>query len=446
MAVNNSDRMGTAPVASLMWKTSIPLMLSLLVNSLYNLVDSVFVARISEEALTALSIAAPVQMLIGALGLGLAVGLNAAVSKALGERDRDEVRNIASASMLMAVVCWVLLSVLYLLIAEPYFRWQSGGNAQIAAYGKDYLSICMLCSLGCMGQWVFDRMLIATGRSVGFLITLSTASITNLILDPVFIFGFDMGTQGAAIATVIGQFAGAICGYFYNRRFNTEIPLHFTLRPKLRCVGSILRVGIPTTVMQVLVSVTGIAVNTILSGFSATAVAVSGLCIKLQNFVLIGPRGINNGLIPLIAYNYGAKKKERIYACLRWAVLDGFAFMAVILLLLELLPVPILRLFDASEQMMAMGVPAIRLLAVSWFGCVFGLSLGVAFQALGKGTYSMILTVTRQVILLLPLLLISAGMDSLPLVWLSYTAVELLALPVGLYLWRRVRRQIVEKI
>ncbi|MBE5774013.1 MAG: hypothetical protein E7337_08775 [Clostridiales bacterium] len=225
------NSMGTQKVSRLVLNTGIPLMLSLLINSLYNFVDSIFVSRVAENALTGLSLAAPVQIMVSALGLGNAVGLNAAISRALGEGRRDKVKKTASAAIFLAFCAWALISVTCLLGVRWYFDWQSGGNAEIAAYGRDYLAICMLFSLGQMGQWVFDRFVIASGKSHLFLFTLSAASITNLILDPVFIFSLGMGTRGAAIATVIGQHVGLLAGVLINARWNREIEFSFTKNP-----------------------------------------------------------------------------------------------------------------------------------------------------------------------------------------------------------------------
>ena len=301
------NRMGTEKISRLVMRTGVPLMLSLLINALYNFVDSVFVSRVAEDALTALSLSAPVQVFVSALGLGNAVGLNAAISRALGEGRPDKVKKTASAAIFIALCSWVLICVACLVGVRWYFDWQSGGNAAIAAYGRDYLSICMLFSLGQMGQWVFDRFVIASGKSHLFLFTLSAASITNLILDPVFIFGFGMGTRGAAIATVIGQFMGLFAGVYINRRWNREISFAFTLKPDWESVRTILRVGVPSTMVQVFTSLVNIAMNTILLGFSTTAVAVFGVCNRMQGLCTVGVHGIDNGLIPIVAYNYGAQ-------------------------------------------------------------------------------------------------------------------------------------------
>ena len=272
--------------------TGIPLMLSLLINSLYNFVDSVFVSRVAEDALTALSLSSPVQIFVSALGFGNAVGLNAVISKALGEGKPDRVKKAANAAIFIGLCSWALIAVMCVLFVRPYFAWQSGGNETIAAYGREYLTVCMLFSFGQMGQWVFDRFVIASGKSNLFLFTLSAASLTNLMLDPIFIFGLfgfpRLETLGAAIATVIGQIVGMIAGILINRRWNKEIPFSFSLRPDKECIVAILKVGIPSTMVQVLTSAVSIMMmNSILLAFSTTAVAVYGICVKICGCVLM---------------------------------------------------------------------------------------------------------------------------------------------------------------
>lgn len=440
--MEKENRMGTMPIPALIISTSIPLIISLLVNNLYNLVDSIFVSRISEEALTGLSLAAPLQMIMIAMGSGLAVGLNAVISKFLGEKNREGVRDTASAAILMAFGAYLLLAAVCLVIVEPYFTWQAGGNQVIGEHGKSYIRICMLFSLGQMIQWVFDRFLIATGRSTLFLATLSTASVVNLILDPILIFGYfglpAMGTAGAAIATVTGQFAGGVLGIILNIKMNREIPVRFTLNISGSCVGKILKVGIPTAVLSGIMSVMGIFINTVLYGFSSTAVAIYGICLKIQNIAQIVVHGMNNALIPIIAYNYGAKKKERIKETIRCAFLIAGIVMTVILLVLELIPDKLLLLFDASEQMIALGVPALRLMSLCFFvGCA-NIIFAAIFQGLGNGKYSMYLVFMRQVIFLAPLLLLAAYLNQLNLIWLAFAVAEALSVPIGILLAKKI--------
>lgn len=440
--METENRMGAMPVPLLIITTSIPLIISLLVNNLYNLVDSIFVSRISEEALAALSFAAPVQMIMIAMGSGLAVGLNAVISRFLGEKDQRGVKDTASAAIIMAFAAYLLLAIICLMIVDPYFSWQAGGNQVIAEHGKAYIRICMLFSLGQMIQWVFDRFLIATGRSSLFLVTLSTASVVNLILDPILIFGYfglpAMGTAGAAIATVTGQFAGGILGIILNIKKNKEIPIHFTLHISVAYVVKILKVGIPTAVLSGIMSVMGIFINTVLYGFSSTAVALYGICQKVQNIAQIVVHGMNNALIPIIAYNYGARKDDRIKETIRCAFLIAGIVMTVILIIMELMPDKILLLFDASQQMMALGIPAVRFMSLSFFVGSANIIFAAIYQGFGNGKYSMYLVFMRQVIALIPLLLLAAYLKQLNQIWLAFTIAEAISIPFGVILYKRI--------
>lgn len=440
--MSEENRMGTMPVLKLIIVTSIPLIISLLVNNLYNLVDSIFVARVSEDALTGISLAAPLQTIMIAMGSGLAVGLNAVISKALGEKNKKEVRDTASAAILMAICAYLIIVAVGLIIIEPYFDWQAGGNNAIAEHGKAYIRICMFFSLGQMIQWVFDRFLIATGRSSMFLITLSTASIVNLILDPILIFGYfgmpAMGTAGAAIATVTGQCAGGIIAVIINIKRNKEIPIHFTLHISKTCVVKILKVGIPTAVLSGITSIVGVFINTVLYSFSSTAVAIYGISLRIQNIAQIVVHGVNNALIPIIAYNYGAQKDQRIKETIRCAFIITAVVMAIVLIIMEIIPDKILLLFKASDNMMAMGIPAIRLLTISFFAGAFNIVFAAIYQGLGNGKFSMYLVFVRQLAFLIPLLLVTAYAKELNLVWLAFAIAELASIPVGRILYKQL--------
>ena len=426
--------------------TGVPLMLSLLINSLYNFVDSVFVSRVSEDALTALSLSSPVQLLVSSLGFGNAIGLNAVISKALGENDPDKVKKAANGAIFIALCAWVLIVLGCLAFVRLYFDWQSGGNGAIAAYGRQYLTVCMLFSFGQMGQWVFDRFVIASGKSHLFLFTLSAASLTNLALDPIFIFGLfgipRLGTLGAAIATVIGQIVGMIAGIVINRRWNKEIPFSFRLRPDRKVIGDILRVGIPSAMIEVLTAAVFIAVNTILLAFSTTAVAVYGVCSKIRGVVTVGVHGIDNGLIPIVAYNYGAKKSGRIDEAIRWARVYSVLFYLVFFVLLEFFPGTVLRLFNASENMFALGGPALRIFGAAFFASIPTMIFAAALQGLSRGVESMLLTTARQAVLPVALALLLKGFGVLDLVWASFLLGELAVIPLAARVWRRARRDI----
>ena len=440
------NKMGTEKMSRLILTTGIPLMLSLLINSLYNFVDSVFVSRVSEDALTALSLASPVQILVSALGFGNAVGLNAVISKSLGEGRTDRVKKAANAAIFIALCSWVLITVMCLLFVKPYFAWQSGGNETIAAYGREYLTVCMLFSFGQMGQWVFDRFVIASGKSNLFLFTLSAASLTNLILDPIFIFGLfgvpRMETLGAAIATVVGQTVGMIAGILINRRWNKEIPFSFSLRPDRECIWSILKVGIPSTMVQVLTSVISVAMNSILLAFSTTAVAVYGVCVKIQSVVTVGVHGVDNGLIPIVAYNYGAGKRARIDEAIKWALIYSTVLYLVFFVGLECVPGMVLQIFEASDYMMTIGMPALRIFAVAYFVSIPNLVFAAALQGLSLGTRSMYLTVTRQAILPVVFALVLRMFGILDYIWCAFVLAELVGIPFAIYLWRKSRNMI----
>lgn len=442
------NRMGTMPIQRLLLVNSIPLMFSLLFSTLYNTVDSIFIARINEEALTAVSLAASMQLLMDALGSGIALGLNAAVSKALGEKDRDTVQKTVSAGLFLAFCAWGILAVIGLTVVEPFFLWQSGGNERIADYGIRYLSICMVFSLGNMVQWVFDRCLIATGHSTLFLISLGGASLINLVLDPILIFGWfglpAMDAAGAAIATMIGKTCGALIALFLNLRYNREIPIRVTFQPNIRCMLRILRVGAPTAFMQGLTSGAGILINSMLVALSPTAVAVAGICSKIQNLALIGVHGICLGLIPIVAYNYGARNRRRMFGTLRWALADSVVIFTLLFLLLEILPKQILLMFHASPQMLLIGIPAIRILSLSYLISVPYILFSHFFQALGNAAYSMLLTLARQAVFLLPCVVLLAWTKHTAAVWFAYIFAELLALPVALILFKRTKKTLAD--
>ena len=442
--------MENANIPALLLKKSVPMFFSLLTHNLYNFVDSVFVSYVSEAALTALSMAAPVQALIGAMGCGIAVGLNAVISRAMGEKDEQKVRQTASAAIWLAIGAWLVEAFIGIVAVGPYFAWQAGGNEEIMREGIIYLRICLLCSLGTFGQWVYDRFLIATGKSSCFLFTLSVASCVNLILDPILIFGWlglpAMGAAGAAIATVIGQFCGAAAGIVVNEKKNPEIHARFRIRVPLQSVVSILKVGIPTSLMQAAVACTGILMNTILQVFSTTAVAVMGICSRLQGLAILPIHSVTNAMIPIVAYNYGASRRDRIEQSIRWAYLYSLASMAAVVLGIELFPHQLMKIFDASDLLMEMGVAAIRIMAVSFGLQAFGNVATAVFQALGRGNEGLVLTLARQVVLPLGLAYAFSMMGRVNWVWYAFVLAEAAAVPLVMALHRRVRKHTIDRL
>lgn len=433
---NYSEQMGALPVSQLLLKLSIPSILAALVNNLYNVVDSIFVAQLSEKALTALSLAAPVQILMAALGAGMAAGINAVISRLLGAKNHNAVKAAVSASVFLAGCSYLLIVLTQVTLLRPFFAWQTG-DTEIFNYGIEYLQVCMLFSFGCMLQWVFDRFLLSTGKTSCFMVSLVSASVTNLILDPIFIFGWfgfpALGIAGAGYATVIGQILGAVVSILLNLYKNKEIPVSCTWRPSRKAVAEILKVGFPAALMQGMASLGGMLINAVLTGFSSAAVAVYGICLKVQNIFMVAPNGINLAILPIVAYNLGAKKPQREHQAFKWGMIYSTAFMLLSVAFLEISQKTILLTFNASENMLSIGVPAIRILALAMAVSVYSVLLGAVLQALGRGIASMLLTVARQMIFLIPLMLVLEAANQVWVIWLAFPAAEILGVFVALY-------------
>ena len=315
----------------------------------------------------------------------------------------------------------------------------------IAKYGRDYLSICMIFSLGQMGQWVFDRFVIASGKSHLFLFTLSAASITNIILDPIFIFVFQLGTMGAAIATVIGQFVGLAAGIYINRKWNKEIPLSFTLHPDISSIKDIIRVGFPSTLVQVITSFVNVAMNSLLLSFSSTAVAVFGVCCRMQGICTVAVHGINNGVIPIVAYNFGAKMRERVSEAIKYAIIDSVIMYIPLLIILEIFPDKVMMLFNASGVMLQIGEPAVRVFALVWLISIPNLVISSALQGLSKANSSMLLTMLRQAVLPLAFAYIVSGMGHINLIWLAFVIAEIVMIYPAINIWKNNLKRTFDK-
>ena len=400
------NKMGTMPIDKLIISMSLPIMISMLVQALYNIVDSIFVAQISENALTAVSMAFPIQNLMIAVGVGTAVGVNALLARSLGERDFDKVNKIAENAVFLVLLSYLLFLIIGLFFAEPFFRSQTDIE-EIVLYGKQYLTVCCCLSFGCFTQLMFERMLQATGKTVYTMITQTTGAVINIILDPILIFGLfgfpKMGITGAAAATVIGQMIAAVLAVVINQTRNKEIQLSLkSFRPDGTIIGQIYAIGVPSIVMQAIGSVMNYGMNRILISFSSTATAVFGVYFKLQSFVFMPAFGLNNGVIPVMAYNYGAGSRERVVKTLRHTVTYAVCIMAVGLLIFQLFPTQLLKMFSASDTMLSLGVPALRIISLSFILAGFGISCSSIFQALGKAVYSMFVSIARQLVALLP--------------------------------------------
>ncbi|MEG1848595.1 MAG: MATE family efflux transporter [Lachnospiraceae bacterium] len=431
IAAPQENKMGIMPVNKLLLSMSLPMMISMLVQALYNIVDSIFVAKVSEEALTAVSLAFPIQSLIIAVGVGTGVGINAVLSRALGEKDYDKADKIANNGVFLAVLGYFVFVLIGIFLSGPFYRTQTN-NPEIVNAGISYLSICMICSLGLFLQITFERLLQSTGKTFYTMITQGTGAIINIILDPIMIFGLcgfpKMGVMGAAIATVIGQTVAAILAIVFNLKLNSEIHLRLKgFRPDRKVIAHIYEVGIPSIIMQAVGSIMVYGMNRILITFSATATAVFGVYFKLQSFVFMPVFGLNNGLVPIVAYNLGAGKKDRLIKAIQLCAVYAISIMLLGFLVFQGAAWWLLHLFNASAMMESIGVPALRIISIGFVFAGFSIIACSVFQSLGNGFYSMLISIIRQLIVLLPAAYVLAKFRGLAYVWWACPIAEIVA-------------------
>ena len=448
----SQNKMGTMPIRKLLISMSLPMMASMLVQALYNIVDSIFVARVSEAALTAVSISFPIQNLMIAFGVGIGVGVNALLSKSLGEGDQPRAQRIALQGIFIEVICCVIFILVGIFAMDLFFRGQTA-DAEIIALGKDYLSICCIFSVGLFAQLIFERLLQATGRTVLSMISQCAGALINIIFDPILIFGVSwlgipaMGVTGAAIATVFGQIVGGIVAIVLNVRRNRELDLRFRgFRPDGKLCGSILFIGIPSAIMGSIGSFMTYGVNKILFAFEEvgkTAAAVFGVYFKLQSFVFMPVFGLNNGMVPIVSYNYGAKRPDRITQTIRLSAIYAVAIMAAGVAVVQLIPDKLLLLFDASEQMLTIGVPALRIISTCFVFAGFSIVCSSVFQALGNSIFSMIMSITRQLAVLLPAAYILAHAFGLHAVWYAFPIAEFASLALSIIMLSHTYKKVI---
>ena len=439
--------MGTMPIPKLLITMSGPMMISMLVQALYNVVDSMFVSRISEAALTAVSLAYPVQNLMIAVATGTGVGINALLSRNLGEKNFAQANRVASNTIFLGVVSSLAVALLGIVGTRFYFTVQIS-DPEIIQLGCDYLFWIMVLSIGCFGQVLLSRLLQSTGKTVYSMVIQLVGAVLNIILDPILIFGLlgcpALGVAGAAIATVISQFVGLGLGIYYNWRKNPEIRITLAgMRPNLPVISRIYSVGLPSILMQAVPSVLIFGLNQILVSFSETAAAVYGVWFKLQGFAFLPIIGMNNGVVPIVAYNYGARKPDRIVRTVKLAVQVALCIMAVAIALFQLAPDKLLGFFRASPDMLTIGVPALRTMSLCFIVGGFTIVASSFLQALGKGLLSMSIAVFRQLLLVLPLAWLFSLSGSLNLVWFAFPVAEVLAgLLTAYYIYRIYHRVI----
>ena len=422
------NKMGVLPINKLLVNISVPIMLSMLVQALYNVVDSVFVSRVSENALNAVSLAFPVQNLMIAVATGTGVGINALLSKSLGEKRFERANLTASNGVFLGLCSALAFAVLGALFSRTFFLVQTD-VADIVEGGTAYIRICTVGSFGIFTAISIERLLQATGKTIYSMITQMVGAVINIIFDPIFIFVFDMGVAGAAWATVLGQVVGAALGIYFNARKNTEITLSFRgFRPSGEVIRRIYSVGVPSIIMASIGSVMTFGMNKILIGFTTTATAVIGAYFKLQSFVFMPVFGLNNGVVPIVAYNFGARKPDRMLRTVKLAICYATGIMALGFLGFQLLPEALLGIFDASDYMLSIGVPALRTISVHFLLAGFCIVSSSLFQALGHGVLSLAISLVRQLVVLLPAAWLLSLSGDLALVWWAFPLAELSSL------------------
>lgn len=444
------NKMGTLPVGRLLLSMSVPMMLSMMVQALYNIIDSIFVSMISESALTAVSLAFPIQSLMISCSVGLAVGINAYLSKALGEQNFERVNKSAANGIFLEFAVMILFVLTGLFLTVPFFRAQTS-DPEILHYGQQYMRIICCCSLGIFMEITFERILQSTGKTIYAMATQMVGAIFNICMDPILIFGLfgapRLGMAGAAIATVMGQHIAAVLAAVLNHKFNTEVHIRFRgFRPDPQTIEGIFAVGIPSVIMQAIGSVMTYGMNQILIAFTPTATAVFGIYFKINSIIFMPVFGLNNGSVPIIAYNYGAQKKERILKTMKLAFSAAISIMTVGCLLFELIPAFFFSLFNASENMLSIGVPAFRIIGLGFPFAGFAIACGSVFQALGKGSYSMIVSICRQMLVLLPMAYLLSLSGVLEYVWWSYNIAEAVSVLLSAFFLRKIYREIIAKV
>lgn len=436
------NKMGTMPINKLLISMSVPMILSMLVQALYNIVDSMFVSQISENALTAVSLAFPAQNLMIAVATGTGVGINALLSKSLGEKNFEKADKTANNAIFLAICSYIVFALLGIFFSRLFFQAQTK-DAEIIEYGVSYLTICLAASFGIFGQITMDRLLQSTGKTFYTMLTQGSGAIINIILDPILIFGLlgmpKMGISGAAAATVIGQIVACALSLFFNLKKNTEIHLSARkIRPNGNITKEIYAVGIPSIIMASISSIMTFGMNKILIAFTSTATAVFGVYFKLQSFIFMPVFGLNNGMVPIVAYNYGARKPDRIMKTVKLSIIYAMSLMFIGLIVFMTIPSTLLGIFNASENMLTIGVPALRIISLSFLFAGYCIITSSMFQALGHGMLSLYVSVLRQLVVLLPLAFLLAHIGGLNYTWIAFPGAEIASVIICTIFFRHI--------
>jgi len=448
MEQSKENKMGVMPVNKLLFSMALPIMISMLVQALYNIVDSIFVAQYSQNALTAVSLAFPVQNLMIAVGVGTAVGLNSMLSRRLGERRYEDANIIAENGVFLAILTWLAFALFGIVFSRVFFKMFTEIE-EVIEMGQEYMFICCVFSIGVFMQVMFERIMQATGNSVYSMIIQTVGAVINIILDPIFIFGKfglpEMGIAGAAIATVIGQIAAMLLGIFLTAVKIKEVRLNFRkFKPSLRAIKEIYIIGVPSIIMQSIASVMTVGINKIL--VSEVAVSVFGVYFKLQSFVFMPVFGITNALIPIVAFNYGAAKKSRMISTIKLAAVSAMSIMFLGTIIFQLFPQYLLGFFEATQEMLEIGIPALRIISICFIFAGLCIVLSSVFQALGNGFLSMIMSITRQLIVLLPAAYILKKFVGRDAIWFAFSISEIVCTVMCLFMFRWVYDKYIKNI
>lgn len=440
------NKMGTAPVHGLLIKMALPMMISMFVQSLYNVIDSIFVSRIGEDALSAVSMTFPIQMLMISTALGTAIGMSALLSRFLGAKDFERVNSVAQNGLFLAFVSYIVFFIISF-GAERFMAFQID-DRNIIELGSSYLTIVTRFSLFVFVQIMFERFLQGTGKTLYILFTQATGAITNIILDPILIFGLlgapRLGVRGAAYATVLGQFVGVIVGFFLNYYKNKDVNFRKRgFRPDISEIKEIYKIGVPTIVMQSIGSVMIFCINLILAGFGSTAVATFGIYFKLQSFVFMPVFGFNNAIVPIVAYNYGARRPDRMRKVMEISMRYGIGMMLAGSLLFFIIPEVLLGMFKPSEQMLNIGVPMLRIIAINFPFAGYAITRAGIFQALGKSIYSMYMSIARQLLVIVPVAYLLSFIGDVTAIWWAFPISEVVGFTMSILFTRKIKREII---
>lgn len=440
------NKMGTQPVFRLLVTMALPMIASMLVQALYNIVDSIYVSRISENALTAVSLAFPIQNLMIAVGTGTGVGVSALLSRALGEKNQKEANRLAEHGCFLAALSYLLFLVIGLVGSRIFFTVQTD-IPEIVEGGTQYMFIVTVFSFGLFAQLILEKLMQATGRTLLSMYTQGIGAVLNILLDPIFIFTFDMGVAGAAVATVVGQILAAVVGIWLNSRFNREIRLDLRrFRPRMATIRRIYSIGFPSIIMASIGSVMTFCMNKILISFTETAATVFGAYFKLQSFIFMPNFGVSNSMVPILSYNYGARNRGRMLAVIRYTAFIALGFMLFGVLLMQLIPGQLLMMFNASEHMLGIGIPALRIISLHFPIAAFCITISSTLQALGRGFHSMIISIARQLVVLLPAAWLLARTGVLDAVWFAFPIAELASLACCTIFFIQTYRTVIKPI